>query len=131
MTIEEGIQLYLTASPYPTALQNRWYKYKAPQGSSSSPLTYGVISRVSVDPIQTHEGPPDFVQRRVQLSIWGKSQSDGAENADVLRRLLNGFVGTMGTLPVRAVHWASDGYFFEDTTQQHHFFQDFWFRYSE
>jgi hypothetical protein len=131
VTFEAALQAYLTGSPYPTALQNRWYRYKAPQGSSTSPNPYGVISRVSVDPLHAHSGPPSWVRRRVQLSVWSRSHETGADVADAVRRLLDGFVGTMGDVPVRQFLWTSDGYAFDEVTSQHHFHQDFRAEYIE
>lgn len=125
MTLEAGVQAFLIAMPYQTALENRWYKYKAPQGSSTQKISYGIIGRVSVDPVHTHGGPADTIRRRIQLSVWSPSHETGATVADAVRRLLDGFAGQMGDVPVRQFLWAADGYFFEETTALHHFWTDF------
>jgi hypothetical protein len=133
MTIEDGLQALLTmASPLPIpAVGNRVYRYKAPQGSSTSPQAYIVIFEVSLDPLHSHHGPPETLSRRLQLSVWSRSQSEGVSVRDALRRLLDGYVGPAGDVQISCCLLMAGRYGFDDVTGQHHFSQDFQIYYTE
>lgn len=128
MTIEEAIRAHLTASPYPTVLGPRWYSHKAPQTPTEP---YGVIYRVSPRPIMAHTGPAGIIERAMQLSLFGKQQSVVLGAGDALRRMINGFRGTMGGLDVRAVIWQNERYMFNETSGLHQVAHDFLFSYVE
>ena len=132
MTIEDGLQALLTASPAPIpGIGSRVYRYKAPQGSSTSPQAYIVIFEVSLDALRSHHGPPDTLSRRMQISVWSRSQSEGVIIRDALRRLLDGYAGMAGEVQIDCAFLMAGRYGFDDVTGQHHFSQDFQIYYRE
>lgn len=128
MTIEQGIQTFLTGSPYPLAVENRVYSHKAPQGG---PEPYIVFWRITPGPRITHTGAPGLIEWSFQFSTFGKSQSAVLAIGDALRRLLHGYSGTMGSVKVRSVIWQTSIWRFNEASGMHGFAQDFRIQFVE
>ena len=117
MTIEDGLKEFLTTgSPYPLAVQDRVYSHKATQGTAQP---YIVLYRISASPKHTHRGGVPLIERLMQFSVFGTSQSAVLGIADSLRRLLDGYRGAMGDYDVRAVFWSNERMLFNESTGMH------------
>lgn len=128
VTFEDGIRSFLTGSPYPLAVQGRVYSHAAPQGPTQP---YIVMYRIAVTPRHVHRGAPDLLERLMQFSIFGTSQSQVLGIADALRRLLAGYSGTMGSYTVAGVFWSGERSGFNEATRMHQIAADFRIQYFE
>lgn len=128
MTIEDAIRSYLTGSPYPLIVGARVYSHRAPERPTTP---YLVFFRISPEPIHSQTGPAGMIQRTFQFSAYSTVQSESLALGDAVRRLLDGFSGTMGALYVGSVLWRGDRMLFEDDTKLFHFSVDLRFQYYE
>lgn len=128
-TFEDGLKAYLASSPYPLPdVENRIYSHAAPQTGSTP---YIVIYRISATPRMTHKGAPGMIERQMQFSIFGPSQSQILGIADALRRLINGYAGAMGDYTVRGVFWQGERPGYNELSKLHQISSDFTFQYVD
>lgn len=134
MTIEDALKTFLRAG----LGTERVWAHKAPQNLSPSGDPYIVIFRISPTPRHGHTGPSPTIERRYQFSTFGSSQTATSALADDLRRLLDGYQGTISdgaspesTLRISSSLWAGETYGFNDTTAMHHFAVDMQIKYRE
>lgn len=128
MTFEDGLKSFLRSSPYALAVETRVYSHAAPQGVSEP---YLVIYRIAPTPRMSHRGAPDLMTWLYQFSIFGRSQSQVLNIADSLRRLVNGYAGTMGSYTVSSVQWAGERPGFNATTKLHQVAADYSITYND
>lgn len=128
MTIEDGLKDFFSGSPYPLSVGARVWNSRAPQQAITP---YVVFYRVGATPRHSHGGRVPKVQRRYQFSAWATSQSDAQGIADTLRRMLDGFTGSMGDVTVASVFWAGEFSSFDETAKLHQVAEDFEVTFTE
>lgn len=102
--LEEGIASYLELhADLITLIDGRVYALRIPQGATIPCLTY---QRISTPRILTHDSSGatgDLISPRFQFDAWAETLSSAKAIADVLRGILNGKTGAIGTAP-RAIN---------------------------
>src|SRR4051812_33378855 len=102
MTIDDAIAAFLKTG----LATQRIYSDRAPQplpAPAGDP--YIVFMRISPTPSHTHAGPSRGMEREFQFSVFSPSQSAARNLSDNLRRLIDGYRGMFGTVPINAVYW--------------------------
>lgn len=91
--IEPGIVALTLADAATAALiGTRIYPLLLPDDCPLPAVSYHLISTVDS---YTLDGPLSLVQVRLQIDCWGTSYADARAAAQVLKKLLNGYTGTL------------------------------------
>ena len=132
MTIDEALKILLRDE----LDSDRVWNFQAPQGTSGEP--YVVIYRISPTPRHVQTGPVPTIEWRYQFSCFGKLHTPTAALADSLRRVLDGYQGSVSdgaspesVIPISSCMWAGGTYHFNDATAMHHFAVDMQIKYRE
>lgn len=129
MTIDDGLKAFLTASPYPIpAVGPRVYLHKAPQGAIDP---YIVVYLISSEPLNSQRGTSDLRRESLQFSVFSPKQATTREVGLALCRLLSGFSGTMGTVPVTCCLQTNGRMLFNEATSVHQYALDFLIHYID
>ncbi|OGO12734.1 MAG: hypothetical protein A2Y53_04885 [Chloroflexi bacterium RBG_16_47_49] len=103
MILEEGIAAYLLAYAALTAkVGNRIYPIKFPQTTTMPCVVY---TRIDTPRELTHDSSGatgDLAHPRLQFEAWAETYDAGKDIVDILRAALNGKVGDVGGVTVRA-----------------------------
>lgn len=127
-TIEDAIKSYLGTSPFPLLVEGRVFSHKAPQNAQQP---YLILYRISASPKHTHRGGVPVIERLMQFSVFGSSQSEVLGIADSLRRLIDGYSGAMGSYAVRGVFWSNERSLYNETSGLHQLAADYTIHYVE
>ena len=65
-----------------------------PTGTQLSYLTWVIVDN---DHVHHQGGPSGLANPRIQVDVWASTEFEAARIFDIVRRNLDGFIGTMGT----------------------------------
>ena len=110
MLAEEGLAYFMTHDSAIIALiGDRYEPLVVPQDKLRPAVAY---RRITTPAEYSHDGPskPDYPT--IQLTIEGRNYPEAKAVAQLIKNKLDGFRGTMGTLPVQACYINNliDGY---------------------
>lgn len=128
MTIEEAIFAYLSVQPSLSEVGDRIYPLGLPQTPTYPAITYRPASTTIP---MAHDGPGDFISRRIQFDCYDPDYATVKRVSKALRRAINGFKGTMGEVQVHGVFYITEVEDFGDVAEVERVAVDFKFNYKE
>lgn len=127
--IEEAIYSRLTAASAVTALvSTRIYPNKIPQEATLPAVAY---QRISARRVKAHAAPTGLARVRVQVTCVARTYSEVKGLAVVVRKALEGVIGTVGGLAVQGSWLETDADEYGDAEGLHSVRQDFMFWHTE
>lgn len=122
MTLEEGLYDYLPAQgSFSAVAGSRIYPDKAPQDVTEP---YVVYTRISTDADRALSGPTGLESARIMFELYG-TKAQVISLRGVIKTLLDGFSGTMGTVSVDNCYQVDDSGTWEDGVKHYRSSLDF------
>jgi hypothetical protein len=127
-TLEEGIYAHLTGqAAFSELAGDRLYPQTLPQNPTYPAVRYLVASaRLPM----AHDGPGDLKSDRIQFDCYGASKQQVKQLVNAVRRILNGFRGTMGGVAVHGVFFLNEVDLYGDQSEVYRTSVDFKFNYK-
>ena len=131
--IEEAFNSRLTTTAAVTAIvgagsASRIYPNKIPQEATLPAVAY---QRVSTRRVKAHAAPTGLARVRVQVTCVARTYSEVKALAVVVRKALEGVMGTVGGLAVQGSWLETDADEYGDAEGLHSVRQDFMFWHTE
>ena len=131
--IEEAVYSRLTTTAAVTAIvgagsASRIYPNKIPQEATLPAVAY---QRVSTRRVKAHAAPTGLARVRVQVTCVARTYSEVKALAVVVRKALEGVMGTVGGLAVQGSWLETDADEYGDAEGLHSVRQDFMFWHTE
>jgi len=105
--IEEALTSLLKADGDVAAIVGtRVYPAAVYQGADMEAITY---QQISGPRDETLDGPSGFVAYSCQINCWAEKYGEARALAAVVRKLLDGYSGTVGSVVIQAVHLEDEG----------------------
>ena len=115
MSLESELYGFLVSNPVISAVvADRVYPLLMPQNTQLPAITYQRISGASE---QSMTGASGLAHPRIQLDCWGSTYKDVTVLREVLRQVLQGFRGQLGTIFINGVIYVNDQDFYEWETK--------------
>lgn len=78
-------------------VSTRVYAQIAPKSAGTPPGDHVVLSRISANPVDSHDGASGLVAEQLQISCMGTTMSKAQAIADAVKGSLDGVDGTIGS----------------------------------
>lgn len=124
-TIEQALYAQLGSAPRLSVLvggsgvspatEARIYAIKLPEKPTLPAITYSVVSGTSEFTLDAK--PVGLGQARIQISVWAKSSKAANAVREAVRKLVLGFKGTWGDVPVSVVEFNKGPDLYEEDTK--------------
>lgn len=125
--IEEAI-VALIKSQSPAIAGGRIYPVVAPQNATYPLITF---EKISGERVRALEGPLGRARPRIRFHCWAEKYADAKTLANQVRRLLDGFAGTVSGVQIDSSTLDSEQDLYEDQVDTHQIVLDFFISHLE
>lgn len=132
MQFEEGIFEYLTTDPNVASIvEDRIYPVRLPAGAEYPAVSWQKVSADRYYTHDTYESADPWVQARIQVNAWAKTEREAMLLGDAVLLALSGFEGNLGGQLVGSSFAVNEQDVYESQTTVHRRILDFIISYED